>query len=307
MSGIRKFVKVGHLTDRKNLTGATLFLFPERAIARVVRRGGGHTSRQLDALFTSHVSVGIEGLLVTGGSALGLSSADGVVKFLREKGVGLETRGGAVPRVPTVAIFDLGVGNPKPPSSKALYQLCKRIWEKESFEVVSGRHGVGTGATCGKVFGIEKASWGGVGMVADDETLCFVVVNAFGDVFFEGKKLAGSVDGDTLEAFESGFFQKLWRKNSFPNFFSSTVITVFITTFALETQMLDFLAELSSSAVANMIRPAHTPFDGDFSFAVSVGQKKPSPSDIPKLFAKVFKMTQECILKAVKNSKPVLR
>jgi len=82
-----------------------------RAGRRDARRLRGarprHRHRELDALNPRHLVDRIDAILLTGGSAYGLGAADGVMRWLRERGRGLAVgSAGIVPIVPTAVIFD---------------------------------------------------------------------------------------------------------------------------------------------------------------------------------------------------------
>src|SRR5204862_276745 len=68
-------------------------------------------SRELVALEPDKVVTAIDAILLTGGSAFGLAAADGVMRFLEAAGRGVATPAGRVPIVPTMALFDLAVGD----------------------------------------------------------------------------------------------------------------------------------------------------------------------------------------------------
>src|SRR5467141_1958380 len=92
-------VSVGHWTDLERATGCTVVL------------GRATGTRELDALNPRHLVDRIDAILLTGGSAYGLGAADGVMRWLKERGRGLPVgSAGIVPIVPTAVVFDLGRG-----------------------------------------------------------------------------------------------------------------------------------------------------------------------------------------------------
>ena len=92
---------VGHWTDPAGRTGCTVILPPRGSRGSVDVRGGGTGTRELENLSPLANSEGPNAVLRTGGSAFGLAAADGVVRWLEERGIGRPTPGGAVPLVPT--------------------------------------------------------------------------------------------------------------------------------------------------------------------------------------------------------------
>src|SRR6267154_3046070 len=105
-------ISVGHWTDLERATGCSVVLGPEGGMrAACAIRGRATGTRELDALNPRHLVDRIDAILLTGGSAYGLGAADGVMRWLRERGRGLPVGPlGTVPIVPTAVIFDLGNG-----------------------------------------------------------------------------------------------------------------------------------------------------------------------------------------------------
>src|SRR5258706_2967187 len=143
-------ITVGHSAIDAHGTGCTVVLAPEpgmRAAACV--RGRATGTRELDVMDPRHLVERIDAILFTGGSALGLGAADGVMRWLRERGRGLEVGDkGTIPIVPSAVIFDLGnagkpLGLPRPdPADRACGNATPHFAE--------GRVGGGPGATRGK-------------------------------------------------------------------------------------------------------------------------------------------------------------
>src|SRR3989454_1303983 len=100
-------ITVGHWTDARTATGCTVVLAPPGGMrAGVAIRGRATGTRELDALHPRHLVGHVDALLLTGGSAYGLGAADGVVRWLQQRGRGLPIGpAGVVPIVPTALIF----------------------------------------------------------------------------------------------------------------------------------------------------------------------------------------------------------
>ena len=103
---------VGHAQNDEALTGCTVILCEKGAVGGVDQRGGAPGTREIDALHPMHLVQKVHGVVLAGGSAFGLESATGVMRFLEEKGVGFDTRVAKVPIVPAAILFDLGIGKP---------------------------------------------------------------------------------------------------------------------------------------------------------------------------------------------------
>src|SRR5207302_1414819 len=101
-------ITVGHWTDSQSATGCTVTLAPPGGMrAACAVRGRASGTRELDALDPRHLVGHIDAVLLTGGSAYGLGAADGVMRWLKERGRGFPVGpAGVVPIVPTAVIFD---------------------------------------------------------------------------------------------------------------------------------------------------------------------------------------------------------
>ncbi len=267
-------ITVGHTTIEDHGTGCTVILAPEAGMrAAVCLRGRATGTRELDVMDPRHLVERIDAILFTGGSALGLGAADGVMRWLRERGRGLEVGDkGTIPIVPSAVIFDLGnAGKPLGwPSPDDAYRAC----DNASADYADGRVGVGRGATCGKAAGLEKMVPAGIGSWAaqfgDVIVGVLVVVNAVGDVRnARGEIIAGSVDSLRYLAEGGAPLGDPARLNR------NTTLAVIATNADLDRVQLQALAQSGSDALARRITPYGTLFDGDVIFAVSTATVKP--------------------------------
>jgi L-aminopeptidase/D-esterase-like protein len=293
-------ITVGHTTIEAHGTGCTVVLGPVtgmRAAASV--RGRATGTRELDVLEPRHLVERIDAILFTGGSAYGLGAADGVMRWLRERGRGLPVGNDTIPIVPSAVIFDLGnAGKPLGwPSPEDAYRAC----ESANPDFAEGSVGVGRGATCGKAAGLEKMVPAGIGSWAvragrggsrdgEDEVVvgALVVVNAVGDVRdARGELIAAGrgADGrfvDSLVYLAEGGAplgdpERLTR---------NTTLAVVATNAGLDRVQLKALAEAGSDALARRITPYGTLFDGDLVIAVSTAAVPPrSPLQVEALAA----------------------
>lgn len=269
-------VRVGHATDTEAGTGCTVVIGPFRGA--VDARGLATGSRELLPLGLMHMTGRHDAVLLTGGSAFGLAAADGVMAWLEERGMGFDAGVARVPIVPTGVIFDLGTGRadrrPDPEMGRA---ACDAATDGV---VAEGRVGAGTGATVGKLLGLEGAMPGGLGTYAVHSlgytVGALAVVNAFGDVLDgNGRILAGArtSDGrflDTARALREGAatgFPPRFGRHTEPG--TNTTLVVVATDAPLTRAALNSLALAGSAGVARRISPIHTPVDGDICFALS--------------------------------------
>ena len=279
-------ITVGHASDFKALTGCTIILCEEGAIGVVDIRGTATGTRQIDALTQIHLVDKIHAILLSGGSAFGLDAAGGVMAYLEERGKGFDVVKTKIPIVPTAVIFDFGIGDFRVrPDRKMGYQACLNASKK----VEEGSVGVGTGATVGKLFGIERAMKGGVGTssIRGPKGIivgALVVVNAFGDVLDSDSKqiLVGARKSKkSLELSNSSKWmrQGVTRKQfhatppSHADVFNTT-LGVMATNAKLTKKELHQVAQIAHSGLAKVISPLHTTFDGDLVFVLSLGKKK---------------------------------
>jgi L-aminopeptidase/D-esterase-like protein len=205
--------------------------------------------------------------------------------YLEERGKGFDVVKTKIPIVPTAVIFDFGIGDFRVrPDRKMGYQACLNASKK----VEEGSVGVGTGATVGKLFGIERAMKGGVGTssIYGPKGIivgALVVVNAFGDVLDSDSKqiLVGARKSKkSLELSNSSKWmrQGVTRKQfhatspSHADVFNTT-LGVMATNAKLTKKELRQVAQIAHSGLAKVISPLHTTFDGDLVFVLSLGKK----------------------------------
>ena len=262
------------------MTGCTVILCGvEGAVCGVDVRGAAPGTRETDLLDPSDLVERVHAIVLSGGSAFGLDSACGVVRYLEERGIGYETGVARIPIVPAAVIYDLGAGSPSVrPDSAMGYAACRNARVEE---VEVGRIGAGTGATIGKILGHGSASPGGIGMasavIRGGYTVgVLVVVNSFGDVVNPetGQIVAGAraPDGswlDTATALAKGPGSPLTaiRISGIEN----TTLAVVATDAVFTKAQARRVASMAHDGFARAIRPAHTMFDGDAIFALSTG------------------------------------
>lgn len=233
-------------------------------------RGRATGTREFDALAPRHLVPAIHAILLTGGSAYGLGAADGVMRWLRERGRGFPVGVGVVPIVPAAVVFDLGpIGkSDRWPSPDDGYAACAAA----ASGVAEGSVGAGTGATVGKALGPAHAMKGGVGTwsvrAGDLVVGALAVVNAYGDVLdADGRILAGA-RGDAgfadARARLVGGVQPVQR-------WGNTTLAVVGTNAAPDRHALTEVARAAADALSWRIRPVGTAVDGDVVFAVATG------------------------------------
>ncbi len=177
-------IEVGQAQDDEALTGCTVILCRKGAVAGVDVRGGAPGTRETDLLNPSTMVQKVHAVMLAGGSAFGLDAASGVMRYLEENNIGLNTGVARVPIVPAAILFDLMVGKPDVrPDAEMGYRAASAASTDPPAE---GNVGAGAGASVGKIYGPKSAMKAGIGTasmkVGGVVIGAIVAVNAFGDV-----------------------------------------------------------------------------------------------------------------------------
>ena len=269
-------IEVGHFTDTRRPTGCTVVMAREGAVAGVDVRGAAPGTRETDLLHPSNLVDKVHAIMLAGGSAWGLEAATGAVRWLEERGVGLDVAVGRLPIVPAAVLFDLLVGDMRiRPDAAAGYAACAAA---SSADPAEGNVGAGAGAVVGKVFGIQHAMKGGVGtasVTVDGVTVgALIACNALGDVIDPdtAQVMAGARtdDGralrDTRRALLCGQPPQPLLAGT------NTTIGVVATDAILTKAQAHRLAIAAHDGLARSINPVHTMSDGDTLFSLGTGR-----------------------------------
>ena len=196
--------RLGNAEDVDAGTGVTVIISENGAVAGVDVRGGGPATRETDLLRSENTVDKINAVVLSGGSAFGLEAASGVMRALAERGDGFKVGDITVPIVAGASLFDLAVGKSDVFPDVQMGREAVQNAFREVFE--SGNHGAGTGASVGKMMGMDRAMKTGLGTFAcGDECVqvgAIAAVNACADVYNgAGNIIAGlrSVDGKEIQ------------------------------------------------------------------------------------------------------------
>ena len=299
-------IKVGHYTDKEAITGCTVILCEAGAVAGVDVRGSAPGTRETDLLRPMNLVEKVQAIFFSGGSAFGLDAAGGVMRYLEERDFGHETMVTKVPIVPAAIIFDLNIGSSKiRPGAEEGYKACLAASNKK---VAEGCVGAGTGATVGKILGIDKATKGGLGTASQKIgggiiVAALVVANAIGDVIDPrtGKLLAGPRHQQnkgflsTVEILK----QACSKQGSLP---ANTTLGVVATNAALNKEQVNKVAQMAQDGVARAINPSHTMHDGDAMFALSLGEKV---SDVTIVGSVAAEVVADAIVRAIQQAETI--
>jgi L-aminopeptidase/D-esterase-like protein len=299
-------VKVGHFTLTGRPTGCTVVLTEAGATAGVDVRGTAPATRETDLLNPVDIVQQIHAIVLSGGSAFGLDSATGVMKYLEEKGIGFPFGGAHVPTVPAASLFDLPVGDPNiRPTADCGYQAAKAA---TSGPVAEGSIGAGAGATVGKLIGLDRAMKGGIGSAAltmPDGLIvaAMVAVNAAGDIIdpATGKVVAGvrAADGkgfaDARVLIRSGGPRRTGGAGE------NTTLGIVATNAVLTKTQATRVAQMAHDGFARAISPSHTPNDGDAIFAIATGAKT-GDANVGTIGALAAEVMADAIVRAVRQA-----
>ncbi len=312
-------LKIGHAQDDAALTGCTVLLAEEGMVAACDVRGGAVGERELETLRPGHIVERIHALVFAGGSAFGLDAASGVMRWCEERGIGFDTGVARIPIVPAVILFDLRIGDAKRRPDAAMGYAAAEAAAKSRSDarIAEGNAGAGCGATVGKLFGIGRAMKGGIGCWTEEVSApeaggkilvaALAVVNAFGDIRDPetGRIVAGArlskesrEFADTAGAMRRGSVRKGF---SDPN----TVLVAVATDAGLTREEAQRLATMAAGGVQRAVSPAHTTFDGDVVFALSLGRGDAvKKADVNALGAAAAEAVARAIVRGVTEARP---
>jgi len=301
-------IKVGHHTLTERPTGCTAILVESGATAGVDVRGAAPASAETDLLKPVNLVQQIYAISLSGGSAFGLDSRSGIMRFLDEKNLGFKAFGSInVPIVPGASLFDLNVGNnPKiRPTADCGFRAAQAA---SSAVVAEGNVGAGAGATVGKSAGAGRAMKAGIGSAAIQMpdgliVAALVAVNAAGDVVdpATGKVVAGvrTADGKSLAdarvLLATGALRQPARLGE------NTTLGVVATNATLTKTQATKIAEMAHDGFARAIYPSHTTGDGDTIFAIATGSLQGN-ADVSRVGALAAQVVADAIVRAARQA-----
>ena len=271
-------VRIGTAEYREGPTGCSVFHFPGGADCEVDIRGGS------PGLFGGYPR--IDALFLAGGSLYGMEVGSGVA------GAIFDQRNATGPFdiacVSGAVIFDFLRRDTLVHPDKRLGAAAFRAAEPGRFPV--GERGAGCRASVGQLWGSKRFAPepGGQGCavarLGEASIGVFTVVNPLGAIFDErGRPLRGFLD-------EVGLMQNSAGRN--------TTITAIIVDRKIPGVALRQFGRQVHTAMAQVIRPFHTPYDGDILFSISVGDE---PLGFPAPVAAEFasRLARQAIYSAV--------
>jgi L-aminopeptidase/D-esterase-like protein len=304
-------IEVGHFTDSRRPTGCTAILFRKGAVAGVDVRGAAPGTRETDLLNPVNTVQEIHAIMLSGGSAYGLDTASGAMRFLEEHGIGYNMGKQIVPIVPAAILYDLSIGDGHiRPDASAGYAACKAA---SNAKVEEGSVGAGAGATIGKLFGPKSMMKSGLGTashtVGDTGIIvgAIVAVNAVGDVIdpATGHIIAGARKPDGSGFIDSMAQLREGHRRGEQQAGRNTTIGVVATNAIFDKAQMTKIAQMAHDGLARAINPVHTTMDGDTIFAATTGTSK-APMDHGVIGAIAAEVMTAAVLRAVKLATGVL-
>jgi L-aminopeptidase/D-esterase-like protein len=313
-------ILVGCWTHPEGHTGCTVVLAPDGMLGAAAVRGGAPGTREIALLGPTSPQRECHAVVLSGGSAFGLSTADGVVEYCETHGIGYDKRVARIPIVAGAILFDLRRPGQPRPDRRAGRAACEAAGAADP---PMGRVGAGAGCTVGKTAGLEHHAPGGQGWAvargAGVTVGAIVAVNALGDVLDEhGAILAGSaappeqprypfvdpfptppVVGGGAAAPPPVPAAAAARHGppgaaaprpgpgggGDPGLGEHTVIGCLVTDAALSKPDACRAVDLAHTGIARAVDPAHTSYDGDVLFLLAAGRVAASTDLVAQLGA----------------------
>ena len=295
-------VRVGNAEDSRLASGVTAILVDRPNVASVVVRGGAPGTRDTALLDPEMTVEGVDGVVLSGGSAFGLDAAGGVMAALRETGTGLTVGSAVIPIVVQAITFDLLNGGDK------TWQRQPPYWDLGYAAAKSAAGGEFQLGTVGGGFGASTVNFkGGLGSASARTASGFtvgaiVVVNAVGSTtvsdgphfwsapYEVGTEFGGLGQPSRISPEALG----LRIKGGGP---PSTTIGLVVTDAQLTKDQAKRLAIMADDGLARAIRPAHAPMDGDAVFAVAL-QRIPLANGAHHL-TEIGQAAADCLARAI--------
>jgi L-aminopeptidase/D-esterase-like protein len=296
-------IKVGHFTLTERPTGCTVVLAEAGVTAGVDVRGAAPATAETDLLKPVNLVQQVHAIVLSGGSAFGLDSRSGVMRYLDEKNVGFKAFGSInVPIVPAASLFDLNVGGSSKirPTADCGYRAAQAAGQAP---VTEGNVGAGAGATIGKTAGGERAMKGGLGSAAIEMpdgliVAAIVALNAIGDVIdpATGRLVAGVRTPDGKSLADARVLLAAGQRQA-PRAGENTTIGIVATNATLTKTQATKVAEMTHDGFARAIFPSHTLGDGDAIFVLATAGKTGS-ADVSRIGALAAKVMADAIVRA---------
>ena len=289
------------------MTGVTVILAEGRAVGAVDIRGGGPGTRETEALKPEGLNVGVDAIVLAGGSVYGLDAAGAATNWLSTRGRGFRLQGAnlVAPIVPAAILFDLANGGSKewgaePPYRRLGTTACDAAADTFSL----GNAGAGYGARAGAL----KGGLGSASFVTEDgfEIGAIAAVNAFGSAVMPGTSTLwawpfeqagelGQQKAPHAPLTAAGMPDDIKRPAQPAQ---NTTIACIAVNATLSPAQARRIAIMAHDGMARALRPVHAPFDGDVVFVLATGAR---PLEEPHAWhlARLGTLAADCLARAI--------
>lgn len=294
---------VGNAQDDRLKSGVTVLTGAAPFACGVSVMGGAPGTRETDLLGPDKLTPAVDAVVLSGGSAFGLASAQGVMEGLHDAGRGFAVHTARVPLVPAAILFDLLNGGDKAWGANPYAVLGRKALSAAGTDFDLGTAGAGTGATTA----MHKGGLGSASLVLEGGITvgALVATNPLGSAMtpsgrhfwaapFEIDDEFGGLGPDPAHG-----LQPLpdSRKLAAMAEAGNTTIAIVATDAALDKAGCTRLATAAHDGIGRAIVPAHTPHDGDLVFAVATGTQ---PLDAPAIqLAAIGHAAAICLSRAI--------
>lgn len=302
-------LSVGNASDETVLTGTTVIVADEPAVAAVAVAGGGPGTRETDLLAADTLVDTVDAIVLSGGSAFGLAAADGVAMALSADGRGFSLMNmpsvPATPIVPAAILYDLANGGDKAWGERSPYPaLGASAYKARSHDFDLGPCGAGIGARAGAL----RGGLGSASIQTDDGMTvgAIVGVNCFGATQMPGTdcfwawpfEIGGEFGGARPPVDYSADAEDWGAAKTNPSPGTNTTIACIATDVALTAGEAKRVAQMALSGFSRAIRPVFAPFDGDAVFVMSTG-KMPRPDPAPLVLGRLGELAANTLARAI--------
>ena len=261
----------------RNFTGTTVVLAPRGAVGGVEVRGSAPGTRETDLMRPTNLVDKVDAIVLTGGSAYGLATADGVMLWLEQKKRGWDVGGGnVVPIVGAAVLFDPGRFG-RAFTDRPNAEFGRMAAEAASAGPVKmGNVGAGAGAIAGGLKGglgtasVDLGDGVMVGAIVAVNSLGSTVNPQTGEFYADFLEVNGEF-GNLKRPFASAAAADDALAMAIPGLGKNTVIAVVATNVKLTKAQAQKVAESAQDGIARAVRPSHTMFDGDTVFTLATG------------------------------------
>ncbi len=265
-------IHVGIAENTEAPTGCTVFYFPDKVQTAIDVRGGSTGIFGLDEKLTAGDAI-TDAICFAGGSRYGLEACAGVQAELLNQGYTADWTN--IARVRGAILYDFGYRNSTAYPDKTMGMNA--LQKAASGMFASGPRGAGINARVG----LPKKEPAGQGMAFGEwhgtKIAVFTVVNAVGVlVDTQGNVVRGNFDADTqsrrsmLDLLEQG--ELALPGGNRPRVDENTTLTLVVTNQRLTGWQLRQLGRQVHTAMARVIQPFQTVWDGDVLFTATTNQ-----------------------------------